>query len=152
MATGFQPDSLLQVRFCGFHLLERLLKVHANWLFLAANSPFFDERAFWIRCNFVFHEILPPFFLIFWQSFKEICNSVEHVVTLEIFRENRWDLSSERRIVGRDKIHPAPDISSRSKFSLSCTGCMNFQTEAIMTVDKAEICVRFEGLEEMTGK
>lgn len=53
----------------------------------------------------------------------------------------------------RDKIHPLPipiPVPIFHRVRLSC--CMNFQIETIMTVDKAEICLLFEGLEEMTGK
>lgn len=155
VADAWRPDSagFLCCKFvCGFHLLERLLKVHANWLFVAANSSFFDERAFWIRCNFVFHEIL--FSLSFLAEFqRNLRQRWILVVTLEIFRENRRDLSSNDESC-RDKIpFPRYFIAFQVQF-VSCTvECMNFRAaKAIMTVDKTETCLRFEGLEEMTGK
>lgn len=121
VADAWRPDSagFLCCKFvCGFHLLERLLKVHANWLFVAANSSFFDERAFWIRCNFVFHEILLSLSLFFWQSFKEICDSVEYSLLRSKFFARIVEIY--RRTTNRAEIKsPSPDISSRSKFSLS---------------------------------
>lgn len=131
--------------FARFHLLERLLKVHANDYSPLLTLRFFDEkRAFWIRCNFVFHETFffssPP--LLFLAEFqRNICNNVENrAVTTEFFFVERiveiyrrGDESS-----WRDKI-PAPDISSRSRFVCLVQGAWIFKRseEAITSVDKA---------------